>query len=217
MTSEEEAQAWDNVTDAIIESAEQLRAKPMSTPPKPIVRPKPGDKPDKEEKVKLAKFYKMGLPPEVREHVKVYDRYDQELKNMIEYDPESGNGKRISAITGEVEDCYEYNGRIVVEGHGHPDELEFPTLIQKIKDDKEKFKMLHKAPTPEDHAAFGAELPKHLVGTDRSLDSMRCIKCQAKLKFIDEIQQGGEVTKAIQCTNANCGLLWEQKTTNVKK
>jgi hypothetical protein len=216
MSSEEEAKAWDDVTDAIIESAEILRARPMSSPPMPTQFKHNGeeeegkDKDKDKDKIKRAKFRKQDLPDEVKEHVRVYDRYGIEKKEIIEFDPETFEGKRISPITGEVEDCFEYNGYIVAEGHGHPDEIEYTDVIEKVKEDKIKYKTLHRFDTPEQHFASGEEVPKNLRGTDRSLDSMRCVKCQSKLKFIDEIQEGGEIVKAIQCTNAACGLLWEQ-------
>ena len=207
MSNEEEVnKAWDSVTDAIIESAEQLRGKPMSTPPMPTsFKHNEGDN-----KPKRAKFNKQALAPEVRDQVRVYDRYGNEKKDIIEFDPETGNGKRISPVTGEIENCYEYNGYIVAEGIGHPDEEQFTEIVERVKVETQKFGTMHKAITPQDHSEGGAEVAK-FRGTDRSLDSMRCVKCNSKLKFVDEVQEGGGMASAIQCTNSLCLTTWEQK------
>ena len=101
---------------------------------------------------RMSRYKKHTESSEVAQHIRFYDRgQEQELTNVIELDPAQDNGlpngKRISLVTGQIEDCYYKDCMVVVDGIVDPPE---ETMIA--------FRNLHKMkhystlPTNERHA-----------------------------------------------------------------
>jgi hypothetical protein len=184
-------------------SAEQLQATPMSAPPKGRGQRK-------------AKYKLVEVPREVYQFISVYDRNGREQKDIVEFDPETGNGKRLRR--GKIEDCYLYNGYIVADGIAHPDEDQLPQIIDYVE---EEVKLRGKSHVPHPEPEF-INLNKVIDGSsnnnnnnvvvksvdslktnpvDSTPESLRCPKCQSRIRF-DHDQ------KAIVCTNGSCGMTW---------
>lgn len=88
--------------------------------------------------VALVRYYKHLEDPNVAMHIRFYDREGNELKNVIELDPDqhdgNPNGKRISLITGEIEDCFYEPCMVEVDG-----------VVNPPAEELQAFRTLHKA------------------------------------------------------------------------
>jgi hypothetical protein len=162
-------------------TAEQLQATPMSVPPKGRIR--------------KAKYDFSQVPREAYYSIKVYDRNGNEQKDMVEFDPETGNGKRIR--DGNIEDCYLYNGYVVAGGLAHPDEYQLPEIIESVR---KEAKLKGSFSSSSSSRSRIDSLKTNPVDSTPA-DSLRCPKCQSKIRF-DQDQ------KAIVCSNGNCGMKW---------
>ena len=161
--------------------AEHLRAIPMSAPVK--------------RHRKKAKFDIRNVPREAAGTIKVVDRYGNEQPDMVEYDPNTGEGKRYNFKNGQIEDCYLYNGYVVADGQGHPDEEELPEIVQNTRRSV-RYPQFHEETVVGRMVDTLKTNPR-----DAILSDLRCPKCQSGIRFDDDQHD-------IVCTNGACGMTW---------
>lgn len=133
--------------------------------------------------VSLTRYYKYKEAPEVAQHMHFYDTYGNLLHNVIELDTAQDdgepNGKRINAITGQVEPCYYRYASAVVDGIVDPTE-EHLQVFRQLHD---KVKHFSKLPQEERHA-----LTKSLSVMTNTLKAIvaTCPNCQHKFNVEQE-------------------------------
>lgn len=87
----------------------------------------------------MVRYYKHLEDPNIAMHMRFYDRFGNELKSVIELDPDqydgNANGKRINEKTGLVEDCFYPDAIVEVDSVVNPseDHLDAFRTLQKAK------------------------------------------------------------------------------------
>jgi hypothetical protein len=191
MSNEDNLHGLEDLDDTRV-SADELRAMPMSVPPA---------KPER----KKAKYNFRQLPKEAWPHVKVYDRYGIEQKDVIEFDPETFEGVR-AFRDGSQQKVYLFNGYVSAAGVDHPDEEQLPEIIQDVRTEvKLKGKVTGNANIEQADRSTRTLLR---VQETPAAASLKCPKCQSTLRLDEIIENDGEVKHGIVCSNGNCGMSW---------
>ena len=72
----------------------------------------------------MVRYYKHLEDPNVAMHMRFYDRFGNQLHNVIELDPDQYDGepnaKRINTNTGEIEDCFYAEAIVEVDTQVNP-------------------------------------------------------------------------------------------------
>lgn len=85
------------------------------------------------------RYRKLKEDLDVQQHMRFYDRFHNELKNVIELDPHQDNGepngKRYNPITKKVEDCYYPDAIVELDSVVNPstEHMESFRTIKKLK------------------------------------------------------------------------------------
>lgn len=86
----------------------------------------------------MTRYYKLLEEGKIAVHMHFYDRFGDELLNVIELDPEQDdgfpNGKRLNPDTGLVENCYYVPCTVEVDG-----------VINPPQDQLMAFRIMHKS------------------------------------------------------------------------
>jgi hypothetical protein len=156
---------------------------------------------------KKAKYDFRQLPKEAWPHVRVYDRYGVEQKDVIEFDPETFEGVR-ALRDGSLQKVYLFNGYVSAAGVDHPDEEQLPEIIQDVRTEvitkgRASFSGSTRSLGPNPSLSdFSPERTDRMLKTsiaERAPDHLRCPKCQSGIRFDEE---------DIVCSNGNCGMKW---------